>query len=125
MGNFLNEEDVKDGEIIPIYLSDKLEGYAFLVESAGEPLSFSEENSEGIYHRQRWLIEWCPIETIETPLSRELLWTQRCLAGKRTHRKIIFKVADSWEEYVEIFGNPRESKGDDRKYVLKDNSELF
>lgn len=125
MGNFLNEEDVVDGNVVPIYLGERLEGYAFLVEVAGDPLSFSEEDSEEIYHLQRWLIEWCPIGSIETSLSRELLWTQRCLVGKRTHRKITFKVADSWEEYVERFGNPRELKADDRRYVMKDNSELF
>lgn len=107
MGNFLNEEDIIDGNIVPIYLGGELEGYAFLLEPAGDPLSFSEEDEDKIYHSQRWLIEWCPIENIEVSLSRELLWTQRALKGMRTHRKICFKVADNWEEYLQRFGNPR------------------
>ncbi len=129
--NFLNEEDISKGAIVPIYTNDKIEGYAKLLKTAGEPLSFMEvENDEEdgiIYVKQRWLIKWVSPDQIKKDISRELLWTQMLLEGNRTHRRIVYLAAASWEQYAYRYGGLKDKnyydRGDTRP--LPDNNILF
>lgn len=126
----INKEDVYPESIIPIYLNDKLEGFAILIEMQGEELSLmrvgNKEEDGIVYLKQRWLVEWAPL-TDEMGLSIEQKWTQRSLQGKRCHRYIEFQVSNSWEEYVSERGALKDKnyyeRGDSRR--LDDSNCVF
>lgn len=111
--DYLKESEVKRDSVIRIYLNNKLEGYAKLIESDGSSISFlpdtlkkesDEENKknkieEKIHMRERWLIEWVKFKDIPDTMTTEEAWNQSFLSGKRTHRKIEYKTTQPWPTF--------------------------
>lgn len=92
---------LKDTEIFCGALVKLTEGYAILIEEAGIPFTYSEDDEDTVLVRQRWLIEWAAVERCGMLMVSERL-TQASLQGKRTHRNIEFDPGNNWEKYVDI-----------------------
>jgi hypothetical protein len=119
---------VEQGEVVPVYLNNKLEAYAKLIISDGEKLtSINPEDPDFVYVGQRWLIEWAYPDDIPPNTPRELLWTQRALVGNRTHRIINYKANLTWDEYSSLYGYLQDKNYYERKNdrKLDDSSLLF
>lgn len=116
--HYLKKEDVVEGNIVPIYYKEQLEGFANLVNPEGDKTSFmvaSNKDEDGpIYVKQRWLIKWATLDDIPNYLSTPQQWTQRSLSGKLTHRYISHLECTSWEQYSYRYGGLRDIKYNSR-----------
>jgi hypothetical protein len=130
--DYLKEDEVFEGSIVPMYLNDKFEGYGQLVEIAGDRISFmdlkNDEDDGIVCVRQRWLIEWVNPNRLEDyKISYRKRWNQRYLKGGRTHRYIKYIAAESWEQYSYKFGGIKRKNYHDRgdSKPLNDSNILF
>lgn len=119
---YLDKNKVIPGAIVPIYLEGKLEGYGKLIEQEGEMWSFIEKDFEDsekadVFVKERWLIEWVSLDEINVEIDNEIKWSQRYLSGKKTHRRVTYKAASSWNEYVEIYGPLKEKNYYSKQYM--------
>lgn len=110
----LERSSLRKGQVLPIYVDEKFEGFGILIEQSSPPVSYMTDEDGGVYLRVRWLIEWAPIDNLS--LTREQLWNQRNLQGRRTHRNFVYKVADDADDYIAKHGSKR------IKYTKNDRS---
>jgi hypothetical protein len=60
-------------------------------------------------------------------LTYEQKWTQKTIAGRRTHRHITYKAYNNLKEYISKNGRPWEDNPNDRgeNYILDDDNSIF
>lgn len=120
----LEKSSLKVGNVVPTYLDGKFEGFATLIEQSGPPISYMDSSEGPVYIKVKWLIEWTSADKLS--LTKEHLWNQRFLQGKRTYRSYTYKVADDWDTYAARYSGGRE-KGRERMNdkFLDDSNLLF
>lgn len=109
--DYLNLSEIKPGNIVKIYHSNKFEGYATLLEPFGEGISYMINDADIVYGKQRWLIEWAGADSLPPDASKEEIFNQKFLFGKRTHRFVHCKISNNWKHYWRTQGRLKNKTG--------------
>lgn len=99
MQSYLKASQVGEDRVVLITRKGKFEGWARLIETDEDGLTFYE--GETLLIKQRWLVEWLDVKLVRDFLSPGDRLTQINLAGNRTHRNIVY-LADRFEDRYNI-----------------------
>jgi len=85
---YFEKSAIAEGKLVMLTRKDRYEGWCELIEPVDEGMTFYEGNK--LLLKQRWLVEWVAVDRIQDFLQDGDRITQHNLAGKRTHRTIIY-----------------------------------
>lgn len=111
----LKEKDVFPGAIVRIEINEKFDGYALLLQPAGEVLTKINNDDSTVTVCQRWLVEFVEAgDKDKWPVVSEW-FTQTSQAKVKTHRHVCYDSERSWESYDRKYGPLRERVYDNSK----------
>lgn len=95
---YLKEEAIVPGSMLRLEHKGQFEGYAKLIEPTDEGMTQRRSDNAPLIVKQRWLIEWMPVDKIAEFLSPSDRITQITLKNRRTHRNILYLAAPTRRE---------------------------
>jgi hypothetical protein len=113
MNNLTEKEEIQAGAIIKVYVNDRFEGWARLIEKVKAKYDTFIDNNV-VYVRERWRIQFVEPHQVPGEMTREELWNQISLKGIITFRHIIYFGERTWELFVAKYGIPSELRLNER-----------